>query len=247
MCGPGSASASWPRAGRVPGPSPGHGGAEPLLLAEGLRFAYGGTEVLAGVDVEARAGEVTAIVGPNGSGKSTLLELLAGVLRPRAGVVSRRGRLALVVQRPSAPATLPLTAREVVALGVRRGEREAGGSGGAGRLAVLRRGERRAAARAAVTEALERVELAERAAEPLAALSGGQRQRVFLAQGIVGRPGLLLCDEPGAGLDERSADRARAILREEAARGAAVICVTHDDRAIAEADRVLRLAPPAPH
>lgn len=72
-------------------------------------------------------------------------------------------------------------------------------------------------------------------------LSGGQKQRVLLAQAIVRAPDVLLLDEPASGLDRASIDRVSTILAEEARRGAVVVCVTHDDRAIATADRVIRL------
>lgn len=198
----------------------------PIVATVDVCFAYAGSDVLHGVSIDLRPGEVTAIAGPNGSGKSTLVELLSGVLAPRRGRVERRGDLALVVQRPDAPEALPVTAADVVAMGTWKR-----GAGLHGR-----------ASRAAVAEALDRVGLADRAHRPLTELSGGQRQRVFLAQGIVRRPDIILLDEPAAGLDRESVARTHQILREEAARGAIVACVTHDDDAIAAADRVIRLA-----
>jgi zinc/manganese transport system ATP-binding protein len=188
-------------------------------------FAYGTADVLHDVSVRFPPGRITAVAGPNGSGKSTLLEVIAGVRPPRSGRVTKRGDLALVVQRPGVPDHLPLTARDAVSIGTwSRGAR-------------LRRSSRRHA----VDLALERVDMGEHAEKPLHALSGGQRQRVFLAQGIVRRPDILVLDEPAAGLDRRSAARTRDILAAEAARGAVVICVTHDDDAISHADRVVRL------
>lgn len=195
------------------------------VVVRDVCFSYDRTDVLHAVTVELAPGEVTAIAGSNGSGKSTLVEVIAGVLRPRRGHVERSGDLALVVQRPDAPETLPLSAGDVVAMGARR------------------RGPRvdRAGRRAAVTAALSRVAAADLASRPFAMLSGGQKQRVLLAQAIVRAPDVLLLDEPASGLDGASIDRVSAILAEEAARGAVVACVTHDDRAIATADRVIRL------
>jgi zinc/manganese transport system ATP-binding protein len=199
--------------------------APPSLVVTDVCFAYAGSDVVHDVSIDLRAGEMTAIAGPNGSGKSTLVEVIAGVLTPRQGSVERRGDLALVVQRPDAPEALPVTAADVVAMGTwKRG--------------VALRGR---ASRVAVAEALDRVGLADRAHRPLTELSGGQRQRVFLAQGIVRRPDIILLDEPAAGLDRESVARTHQILREEAARGAIVACVTHDEDAIAAADRVIRL------
>jgi zinc/manganese transport system ATP-binding protein len=188
-------------------------------------FAYDGADVLHDITATFAPGRITALAGPNGSGKSTLVELVAGVRRPRRGRISRRGDLALVVQRPRVPDGLPLTARDTVSMGTwRRGLRLHGG-----RL------------RHTVDEALERVDMARHAHVPLHELSGGQRQRVFLAQGIVRRPDILVLDEPAAGLDSESVLRTERILIEEAARGAVIICVTHDDRVISRADSVIRL------
>ncbi|WP_096714424.1 metal ABC transporter ATP-binding protein [Microbacterium sp. SZ1] len=196
-----------------------------VLSARGVCFGYADDDVLHSVDLDVRAGEIVALAGHNGSGKSTLIEVLAGVRPPRRGAVRRDGDLALVVQRPAVPDSLPVTAADVVRMGTwKRGARIS-----------------RAAARRLVSHALERVGMSELADRPLAELSGGQRQRVFLAQGIVRAPGVLLLDEAAAGLDRESAARMQVILREEAARGAAVCTVTHQDDAVAAADRVVRL------
>lgn len=196
----------------------------PALHATDLHFAFDGVPVLTGVDIELESGVVTAIAGPNGAGKSTLLEVIAGVRVPSQGRVARSGSIALVVQRIAAPDALPVTVREVVTMGTWE-----------------RRRTSRADVRRRVTDALERVALDELADCPFTALSGGQRQRVLLAQGIARQAQIFLLDEPASGLDSESRERAQVILAEEAARGAAVACVTHDDAAIARADRVVRL------
>ncbi|RIJ50350.1 ATP-binding cassette domain-containing protein, partial [Clavibacter lycopersici] len=97
------------------------------------------------------------------------------------------------------------------------------------------------AARRAVDDALDRLGLIPLASQGFAALSGGQRQRALLAQGLARGAGLLLLDEPTTGLDTASAERIRAIMRSEAARGVAVVCVSHDLAVIDDADRVVRL------
>ncbi len=200
----------------------------PLLRATGICFAYDGVDVLHGVDAHLRAGATTAIVGPNGAGKSTLIEIMAGTLRPRRGSVERGGEVAFVVQRVQIPATLPLTVREVVEMGTWAPER------------VSFRGRRRPR----VDEALERVGLTELARRSVHAVSGGQRQRALIAQGLVrleGTGGILLLDEPGAGLDVASRAAIRRILASEAARGHAVGWVTHDEEDVARADEVIDL------
>lgn len=195
----------------------------PAVTGRGLCFAHDGHDVLHDVHVTLARGSVTAVAGPNGAGKSTLVELLAGVRRPRRGTVERRGTVALVVQRPTVPDTLPVTVRDVVAMG------------------TWSRHRRRAAPRDAVASAIAEVGLTGLEERLLSALSGGQRQRVLLAQGLVQQADVLLLDEPAAGLDAASRERTREVLAREAARGAAVACVTHDEAGIEAADHVLRL------
>jgi len=199
------------------------------LRGRGLHFSFDRSEVLHDVDVDLPWGAVTAIAGPNGAGKSTLVEILAGVRRPLRGTVDCADEVALVVQRPTAPDSLPLTVREVVAMGTwstRTPRRERPG---------------RTARQSRVDESLRRVDLADLASRPFSTLSGGQRQRALLAQGLARRATVFLLDEPAAGLDAASRARARRVLAEVARDGAAVACVTHDDASIAEADLVIRL------
>ncbi|WP_449371832.1 ATP-binding cassette domain-containing protein [Arthrobacter psychrolactophilus] len=206
---------------------------EYALRGRNVSFSFDEGPVLHGVDVELPWGSVTAIAGPNGAGKSTLLEILAGVRQPLTGTVERAHEVALVVQRVSAPDALPLTVREVVAMGT-WGVSPRGSAGESTSMSAKER-------RARVAEALDRVQLADHAAVPFNALSGGQRQRALLAQGIARRARIFLLDEPAAGLDVESRDRTRAMLAEEARRGAAVACVSHDEEAIVAADFVIRL------
>lgn len=196
------------------------------VRARGLSYSFGSTPVLHDVDLDLPWGTVTAVAGPNGAGKSTLVEILAGVRPPARGTVDRADEVALVVQRPTTPDSLPVTVRDVVTMGTwsRRETRPP-----------------RAQRRARVDEALEEVELAELASRPFAALSGGQRQRVLIAQGLARRARIFVLDEPAAGLDSLGRETTRRVLVAAAARGAAVACVSHDDDAIAAADLVVRL------
>ena len=201
----------------------------PRLRASGICFAYDDIDVLHNVDAELRSGAITAIVGANGSGKSTLVEIMAGTRAPRSGTVERSGDIALVVQRAAIVETLPLSVRDVVTMGT--WGREA-------------RGRARNERRGAVDGALERVGIAGLAKRSIHEVSGGQRQRALIAQGlarITGRGGVLLLDEPGAGLDADSRDGIRTILTEEAARGHAIGWVTHDQEDVAWADEVIDL------
>ncbi|MFJ4253880.1 zinc ABC transporter ATP-binding protein AztA [Microbacterium sp. NPDC090003] len=199
----------------------------PAARLSDVHVAFDGVDVVCGVDLRVAPEELAAIAGPNGAGKSTLLEVLAGTRSPRRGQRSVSGAVAFVPQRAAIPPRLPVTVRDVVAVGVW------------GRLGPWRRvdGE----ARAAVARSLSRMEIADLASSPYASLSGGQQQRTLLAQGLARQADLLLLDEPTTGLDAESSLRIRSVLREEADRGVAVVCVSHDGALLGEADRVVRL------
>ncbi|WP_191966838.1 zinc ABC transporter ATP-binding protein AztA [Microbacterium testaceum] len=200
----------------------------PALRARGLRVEFPGTVALHDVDLDVSGAALTVVVGPNGAGKSTLLEVLAGARRPTAGTldVGDRSR-AFVPQRAAVGEHLPLTARDVATVGAW------GSVGPFGRLTRAHRD--------AIDLAMRRLDVAHLARHPFSSLSGGQRQRTLLAQGLARRADILLLDEPTTGLDAASADLNHAAIDDEIRRGATVVCVSHDDRLIARADRVVRL------
>lgn len=183
--------------------------------------------MLRGVDIDISDGMLTVIVGPNGAGKSTLLEVIAGTRDLSSGTRRVRGHVAFVPQRAAIPPRLPVSVRDVVSVGAW------------GRLGLWRRMD--SSARGAVARAMERLDIVTLARHPFASLSGGQQQRALLAQGLARDADLLLLDEPTTGLDTASSLRIPTVLREEAARGAAVVCVSHDPAVIEDADRVIRL------
>jgi zinc transport system ATP-binding protein len=170
----------------------------PAIDLRGVTFAYRrGQPVLEGVDLAIEAGRFVAIAGPNGGGKTTLVRITLGLLEPtegeaflfgeKAATFSRRETLGYLAQRSQLGTEAPATVREVVSAG-----RLAAG----GLLGPLRRRDR-----AIVDEAIERVGLGVRADAPLATLSGGQQQRAFIAKALAAGPGLLVLDEPTAGVD----------------------------------------------
>lgn len=218
-------------AGRVlPGPvSPG----DVLAEASGLRVSLGGREVLAGVSLAARAGEVLALVGPNGAGKSTLLAALAADLPADEGVVRVCGRPAtqwpareLALRRAVLPQAAALSFPFAVEDVVRMGRAPWAGT-------ALEADDDRV-----VREAMAVTEVGEFASRPFSALSGGERARVALARVLAQRAPLLLLDEPTAALDLRHQELVLRICRERAAAGDAVVVVLHDlGLAAAYADR----------
>ncbi|GHC70433.1 ABC transporter ATP-binding protein [Nocardiopsis terrae] len=168
------------------------------LRADRVSLGIGGRILLDGVTLVPRPGETIGLLGPNGSGKSTLLRLLAGVLGPSAGVVTLDGsplnrvgrravarRVATVQQH--AHTQTELTVRDVVALG-RIPHRRSWSPMTPDDLA-------------AVTRALERTGLTDRADQSWHTLSGGERQRAQIARALAQEPGELLLDEPTNHLD----------------------------------------------
>jgi manganese/iron transport system ATP-binding protein len=201
---------------------------EPPLRYTGVSVGYHGTPVLTDVNLELRPGQRVVLVGPNGAGKSTLLKSMIGLAPVLAGTVAVSGRTGYVPQEDTLDADFPVTARQVVMMGRYR-------SIGWWRPA-------RAADRQAVTDALDRVGLSDRAGHRFGTLSGGQRQRVLLARAIAGEPRLLLLDEPFNGVDAMSQEAILRVLRELTAAGAALVLSTHDlDVARDLADLVCRL------
>jgi ABC-type Mn2+/Zn2+ transport system ATPase subunit len=206
-----------------------------IVVAEDLVLSRGGRTVVAACDLVIADG-VTSLVGPNGSGKSTLLHAVAGLLAPTSGAIrvfgaapaDVRPRIAYVLQAQHTPTNLPVTVREVVALG------RAPIRGLVGRM--------RAVDRDAVRDAIDRVELGALAGRHLSDLSGGQRQRAFVAQGLAQQADLLLLDEPTAGLDVASIEQIRSVLADERAAGRSVIVATHDLEDAATSDHVVLLA-----
>jgi putative ABC transport system ATP-binding protein len=189
-------------------------------------------------DIQVRRGEVLVIMGPSGSGKTTLLSLLGLVLSPTEGevlaegrrvsratpdelAVHRRDRLGFVFQQFN---LLPsLTALENAA------------------VPLLLSGASAAQRRERGLRALELVGMADRWAARPRQLSGGQQQRVAIARALVNDAPALLCDEPTASLDGATGRGILAALRALASAGRAVVIVTHDDRVLSIADRLVHV------
>ena len=198
----------------------------------------GMVNILRGITLDIAAGEIAAVVGPSGAGKSSLMMVAGGLERASRGRVEvaghdlgpldddararlRRDHLGIVFQGFHLIPTM--TALENVALPL-----EFAGRGDAFDLA---------------SSALERVGLKARLGHYPAQLSGGEQQRVAVARAFVGRPRLLLADEPTGNLDGATGKQVMDLLFELArADGATLILITHDMGLAARCDRILRLA-----
>jgi putative ABC transport system ATP-binding protein len=190
------------------------------------------------VSLVVREGELVAIVGPSGSGKTTLLHLIGTLERPSSGAVSITG-LNVAELSDGELATLRATrigfvfqqfflAEHSTAL-----ENVAEGLLYAGVDAACRR--ERAA------ETLAQVGLADRIQFRPSKLSGGERQRVAIARALVGRPAIVLADEPTGNLDSASGAAILALLRELNREGATILVITHDRGLAAELPRQVQV------
>ena len=213
-----------------------------MLEAREITVCYGAREVIAGISLVARAGQVTAVIGPNGAGKSTLMRALNGAKEIARGEILLDGkplreyprrtigrRIAVVAQE--AELRFPVTVMEFVL-----GGRYAWASTGAWGWETARDVE-------AAKLALHETGLEAFSARLMNEVSGGERQRAVLARALATEASLLLLDEPTANLDLAHQAAMLALVRGrcDAGRGAAVV-VTHDLNLAAEfADSVLLL------
>lgn len=211
----------------------------PVLNVTGLarHFEGGAVRALDGVSFSAREGETVAVIGPSGCGKSTLLSLVGLLDRPTAGRIVLAGQDLDAVRRPAAfrathvgfvfqfhhmvptMTLLENVAAPLVAVGVPRAER-------------LARAE----------EMLARVELGHRSGALPTRVSGGERQRAAVARALVGRPPVVLADEPTGNLDSRAGGAVADLLLSHArSLGALVLVATHNPELAQAADRRLHL------
>jgi ABC-type Mn2+/Zn2+ transport system ATPase subunit len=184
---------------------------------------YGRRLALGDVTLRFSAGESVAVVGPNGAGKSTLLRVLAGMLTPSHGRLTRhpgrdggRPRISYVPQRTGVDWSFPVNVLDVVLMGLPS-------DGPLARLLPFRR-----AAREQALAALDRVGMRDYAHTQIGELSGGQQQRVFLARALVQEGDVLLLDEPFTGVDVPTQDVLLAVLAGQCQTGRTVIYATHD-------------------
>ena len=189
-----------------------------MIEASHLTRQFGRTTAVSNVSFTIGRNEVVGLLGPNGAGKTTIMRMLSGYLEPSTGVVKVNGEdlgqnaYGLQRQLGYLPENLPVYPDMIVAdyldyvaaiKGIPSGER-------------MR----------AIKEALHATQMLERALDPIAKLSRGMKQRVGVAQAILGKPRLLILDEPTNGLDPRQTEQMRKLIG-QLARRATIILSTH--------------------
>ena len=194
-------------------------------------------EVLHGIDLAVRAGELTYLVGESGSGKTTLISIMCGILYPTKGEVEvfgtdiyglsdnalvefRLQNIGFIFQQYNLIPSIDVASNAAVPL--------------------IAQGMPRAEARERAKAVMDKLNIGNQADKLPSQLSGGQQQRVAIARALVHEPRLVVCDEPTAALDAASGRRVMDLLREVAvAPDRACIIVTHDNRIFDLADRIL--------
>jgi zinc transport system ATP-binding protein len=170
--------------------------ADKLVELDGVWVWLGDALALKDVTMSIDEGRLISLMGPNGGGKTTLLKVIAGLLEPDRGRVRffkpEAGGIGYVPQQEAVDPEFPVTARDTVEMGL------------LGRRLLFPR--TTAEDRRRIDEALEMVGMQDRAWRRIGELSGGEKQRVFIARAIVGRPRLLLLDEPTTGVDAAARD-----------------------------------------
>ena len=197
-----------------------------MFSVRNLVVGYGPVTALAGIALAVGVGEIVCVIGPNGAGKTTLMKTAAGLLRPRSGEVTLDGvplpagavarvRAGIALVPEGRHVFSPLTVRDNLELGA---------------YVRLSRGERDAVAAdlARVYEIFPR--LKERALQPAGLLSGGEQQMVAIGRALMGRPRLLLLDEPSMGLAPLVVAEIFAVIRRLHTEGTTVLVAEQNAR-----------------
>jgi manganese/zinc/iron transport system ATP- binding protein len=223
----------------VPVNQPAHASDHPIsspLSIHDMTVAYHRRPVLWDVDYDAPAGQLVAVIGPNGAGKSTLIKAVLDLVPTASGEVrifgrpyrKQRSRVGYVPQRGSVDWEFPVSALDVVAMGLYRK---------IGWCLPVTRKYRRIA-----LDALDRVGMADCAQRQISQLSGGQQQRVFLARALAQDADLYLMDEPFVGVDAATERAIVDVLRDLRSAGKTALVVHHDLQTVTEYfDHVLLL------
>jgi zinc transport system ATP-binding protein len=192
-----------------------------VVTIDQLHFAYDGNPVLEDITLSVPRGDFLGVVGPNGSGKSTLLKIILGLIHPDRGSVQVFGQpperarhlMGYVPQHAELDPNFPISVMDVVLLGR------------LGRAPMLGRYSKKD--RQVAEEAMDKVKILDLRNRQFGILSGGQKQRVLIARALVGKPELLLLDEPTASIDGRVEEDIYGFLKKLNER-VTIVLVSHD-------------------
>jgi zinc/manganese transport system ATP-binding protein len=201
---------------------------EVVASLQSITCGYRRQPVFRDLTLTFHAGQLAGLVGPTGSGKTTLLKALLGLVRPWQGQVqvfgapvtrATRARIGYVPQLETLDWQFPVTAEQVVLMGAYRGMSW---------LPWCRASERRA-----TFQLMEQLGIVDCIGRHIRELSGGQQQRVFLARALLGRPQLLILDEPTVGVDLKTQHDILHLLGDLREQGITIVLTTHDLNAVA--------------
>jgi len=190
------------------------GSVKSIVTLQNLCFSYEKDKVLENISFQIPRGSYIALVGPNGVGKSTLLKLICGLKKPNSGTVQIATDKISYLSQLDVDKSIryPLNVREIVSLGLRNGP-----------FSFMRHEDW-----VTVDNWLTMFGLNEFEKRKLSELSGGQQQKARLAKCLISEPDLLLLDEPDTGIDEKSREDIRSILRHlNKEHGMTIILVSH--------------------
>ena len=209
----------------------------PIAALRNIYVSFGGVRALSDISFQALDGQVTSVIGPNGAGKTTAINCLSGLLRPQGGeaffggrsitglAIHQMARLGLARTFQSLQVFAEMTVLENVMLGLHAGSQKEF-LAALFRLPGLKDEERRIEERAQAM--LERMGLMHLAYVPAGQLSHGEQKRVEIARALVGRPKLVLLDEPAAGLNRLEKREMGKLIEDMRSQGVSVILVEHD-------------------
>ena len=189
-----------------------------LVSGQGLGLSLSGRTILENVDISVHAGEIVTLIGPNGAGKTSLARLLLGFVKPTSGAVTRMDglRIGYMPQRFPVDPTIPINVRRFLTLSVK-------------------------ASKADVEAVLQEVGALHLIGQQISTLSGGEFQRVCLARALIGRPQLLVLDEPAQAVDFSGEIQLYKLITEiRNRRRCGVLMISHDLHVVMGAsDRVI--------